>query len=69
MQQGKPLVKMGSIISLLQDDESTLSFYQMIHTRLKWDKDRYAEEYFDNIKKFEASTGKNLRLPTSNFEL
>ena len=59
MQQGKPLVKMGSITLLLPSDESTLSFYKVIRTRLMWVKERYVEEYFENIKKFDASRGKN----------
>jgi hypothetical protein len=58
MQQGKPFTKMGSIILLSSDDESILSFCKVIHNRLKWDEERYKEEYFDNIKKFDASTGK-----------
>jgi hypothetical protein len=44
MQQGEPLVKMGSMILLSPDDESTLSLYKVIH--------------FDDIKKFDASTGR-----------
>jgi len=58
MQQGKPFTKMGSIILLSPDDESILSFYKVIHNRLKWDDESYKEEHFDNIKKFDASTGK-----------
>jgi len=54
MQQGKPVVRMCSTLLLLLDDESSLSFCQVVDTRLKWDK----EEYFDNIKKFDASTRK-----------
>jgi ACT domain-containing protein len=50
---------MGSVILLSHDDESTLSLYKVIHTRnrLKWDDERYKEEYSDNIKKFDVSTG------------
>jgi hypothetical protein len=42
------------IILLSPDDESTLSFYKVIHNGLKWDDERYKEEYFDNIKKFDV---------------